>query len=75
MSSTTHHTSKVFYQLAAACSSPEAALPVGGAGAGRHHEVAQQGLGDLHLELPPLERRPLLLVAAAAVVGVPVLHC
>ena len=64
-----------FGEVAEACSSPEAALPVGGAGASRHHEAAQQGLGYLHLELPPLERRPFVLVAAAAVVGVPVLHC
>jgi len=64
-SSTTRHTRHLK-------SSPEAALPVGGAG--RHHEAAQQGLGYLHLELAPLERRPLLLVAAAAVAGVPVLH-
>jgi hypothetical protein len=58
-----------------ACSSPEAALPVGCAGSGGHREAAQQSLDYLHLELPPLERRPLLLVAAAAVAGVPVLHC
>ena len=76
MSSTTHWTSKcglVTGQVAEACSSPEAALPAGGAG--RHHEAAHQGLGYLHLELTPLERRPLPLVAAAAVVGVLVLHC
>ena len=54
------------------CLSPEVAIPV--LGAGRRHEAAQQGPGDLQLELPPLERRPLLLVAAAAIAGVPVLH-
>ena len=54
------------------CLSPEATIPV--LGAGRRHEAAQQGPGDLQLELPPLERRPLLLVAAAAIAGVPVLH-
>ena len=54
------------------CLSPEATIPV--LGAGRRHEATQQGPGDLQLELPPLERRPLLLVAAAAIAGVPVLH-
>ncbi|BAH91368.1 Os01g0834950 [Oryza sativa Japonica Group] len=51
-------------------SSPEAVIPV----LSGHHEAAQ-GLGDLQLELPPLQRRPLLLVAAAAVAGIAVLHC
>ena len=42
----------------------------------RRHEAAESP-GDLQLELASLERRPLLLVAAAAiaVAGVPVLHC